>query len=209
MFFFQSSRTGTKGSIHLLFLLKQVKIPILEITKLNKRKVLGLFNSNLEIYTVNRIFIFCSMPQRDEAYERISALCKTLLSSKDSSLGDNNTLRDSFSSLKDDGLPQAPLSSFSSQDVSNLSERASKKLIATQPPNLISAKLNNSISDIAAPDLNTSLEDRQYQACKRSLSMNGPEFRQEISMADEMMVRSAASLSMKEVGESMHGGGSM
>jgi len=53
-----------------------VKVPIFEITKLTKKKALGLFNNALEIVTVNKTFNFISMHFRDEAYDRIAALCR-------------------------------------------------------------------------------------------------------------------------------------
>ncbi len=54
----------------------QVKIPIVDIKKIIKRKVLGIFNSALEILTIDMNYNFCSFQDRDTAYERIFALWK-------------------------------------------------------------------------------------------------------------------------------------
>ena len=48
----------------------------MDITKLIKKKVLGIFNSSLEIITTDQTYSFCSLQQRDMAYERIFALWK-------------------------------------------------------------------------------------------------------------------------------------
>lgn len=53
-----------------------MKIPIVDIKKITKKKVLGIFNSALEIVTNDQTFYFCSIQERDTAYERIYALWK-------------------------------------------------------------------------------------------------------------------------------------
>lgn len=61
-------------SSSLLGMEQKIKIPIADITKLTKKKALGLFNSSLQIVTKLKIYNFCSMTFRDEAYDRIFAL---------------------------------------------------------------------------------------------------------------------------------------
>ncbi|CDW86422.1 UNKNOWN [Stylonychia lemnae] len=53
-----------------------VRIPIVDIKKITKRKVLGIFNSAMEILTIDQNFNFCSFQDRDTAYDRIFALWK-------------------------------------------------------------------------------------------------------------------------------------
>jgi hypothetical protein len=53
-----------------------VKIPIVDIKKIIKKKVLGIFNSALEIVTSDQNYYFCSIQDRDTAFERIYALWK-------------------------------------------------------------------------------------------------------------------------------------
>lgn len=48
----------------------------MDITKIIKKKVLGLFNSSLEIITTELTYNFVSLQHRDMAYERIFALWK-------------------------------------------------------------------------------------------------------------------------------------
>jgi len=47
-----------------------------DIKRIIKKKVLGIFNSALELVTVDQVLNFCSFQDRDTAYERIFALWK-------------------------------------------------------------------------------------------------------------------------------------
>jgi hypothetical protein len=51
-----------------------VRIPIVNISKILKKKVLGLFNSSLEVRVGRETYNFTSFQQRDMAYERIMAV---------------------------------------------------------------------------------------------------------------------------------------
>jgi hypothetical protein len=48
----------------------------MDITKIIKKKVFAIFNSSLELVTVESSYNFVAMQQRDMAYERIYALWK-------------------------------------------------------------------------------------------------------------------------------------
>ena len=52
-----------------------MSIPVVNITKINKKKVLGLFNSYLDIVTsADEIYSFGSFQNRELAYERITSV---------------------------------------------------------------------------------------------------------------------------------------
>eukprot|EP00347_Sterkiella_histriomuscorum_P002763 403366896 len=63
-------------SSNILGMEQKLRVPIIDIKKILKKKVLGLFNSALEIITIDQTLNFCSFQDRDLAYERIFALYK-------------------------------------------------------------------------------------------------------------------------------------